>query len=82
MVPGEVPPVTDPRIPAAFPHLAGAEKVVLQTAEGSAVAADGAADRALNVGVVLSGGQAPGRTFGRRSLMIPWQSWILLAQRL
>ena len=57
----DAPPCADSRIADAFPHLRSAGKVALQPVGSSNGATpDVAGGRALNVGVVLSGGQAPG----------------------
>lgn len=56
---GEAAQPADPRIADAFPKLAGVHHVALQATGGPLAAVPGV-DRALNVGVVLSGGQAPG----------------------
>lgn len=56
---GAVARPADARVTEAFPKLAGIPHVSLQSSGGPLAAAPGA-DRALNIGVVLSGGQAPG----------------------
>ena len=57
---GAIAQPADARVTEAFPKLAGIPHVALQSSGGPLAAAPGA-DRALNIGVVLSGGQAPGR---------------------
>jgi hypothetical protein len=56
---GEAAQPADARVADAFPQLTRVPHVALQATGGPLAAAPGA-DRSLNVGVVLSGGQAPG----------------------
>lgn len=56
---GQAAQPADARVADAFPQLTRVPHVTLQATGGPLAAAPGA-DRSLNVGVVLSGGQAPG----------------------
>ncbi len=51
--------MTDARVSDTFPRLCGTAKIALLPAGGPVADAPGSS-RPLNVGVVLSGGQAPG----------------------